>query len=84
MPAQADNCTVTDPEFIPGTRLCPLLIIGWIVVLFFSLISLTPCHAETYLLSPEDQIDISVLGLEDFKSSVTLLPDGTFAYPILG
>jgi len=37
-----------------------------------------------YVLSPDDQIEISVLGHEDFKASVTLLPDGTFNYPVLG
>jgi len=37
-----------------------------------------------YVLSPDDQIDISVLGHEDFKASVTILPDGTFNYPVLG
>lgn len=37
-----------------------------------------------YVLSPDDQIDISVLGHEDFKASVTILPDGTFNYPIVG
>lgn len=50
------------------------------LILVFTL----PCLAEAYVLSPEDQIDISVLGHDDFKSSVTLLPDGTFTYPILG
>ncbi len=37
-----------------------------------------------YVLSPEDQLDISVRGHEDFKASVTLLPDGTFNYPVVG
>jgi len=40
--------------------------------------------AMAYVLSPDDQIDISVLGHEDFKASVTILPDGTFNYPIVG
>ena len=37
-----------------------------------------------YVLSPDDQIDISVLGHEDLRASVTLLPDGSFNYPIIG
>ena len=46
----------------------------------------TPSQAAPaeYVLSPDDQIDISVLGHDDFKASVTLLPDGTFHYPVLG
>lgn len=36
------------------------------------------------MLSPDDQIEISVLGHADFSASVTLLPDGTFRYPVLG
>ncbi len=43
-----------------------------------------PTSALDYVLSPDDQIDISVLGHEDFKASVTVLPDGTFNYPLLG
>ena len=38
----------------------------------------------TYVLSPDDQLDISVLGHEDFKDSVIVLPDGTFDYPHIG
>lgn len=37
-----------------------------------------------YVLAPDDQLDISVLGHEDLKAGVTILPDGTFHYPILG
>lgn len=37
-----------------------------------------------YMISPDDQLDISVMGHEDFKASVTVLPDGTFNYPVLG
>jgi len=37
-----------------------------------------------YVLSPDDQIDISVQGHEGFKASATLLPDGTFDYPVVG
>lgn len=40
--------------------------------------------ALDYVLSPDDQLDIAVLGHEDFKASVTVLPDGTFDYPVIG
>ena len=40
--------------------------------------------APAYILSPDDQVDIVVRGHEDFKASTTLLPDGTFNYPVLG
>ena len=40
--------------------------------------------AAPYVLSPDDQIDIFVMGHDDFKASATLLPDGTFNYPVLG
>ncbi len=40
--------------------------------------------APDYILSPDDQLDISVQGHDEFKSSVTVLPDGTFNYPVVG
>ena len=43
-----------------------------------------PAAAPAYVLSPDDQIEITVLGHAEFNSSVTLLPDGTFNYPVLG
>ena len=42
-------------------------------------------EATPYVLSPDDQIDITVLGHSEFsKDGVVLLPDGTFNYPSLG
>ncbi len=40
--------------------------------------------APAYVLSPDDQISITVLGHTEFNADVTLLPDGTFNYPLLG
>ncbi len=40
--------------------------------------------ASAYVLSPDDQIEITVLGHADFNEAVTLLPDGTFRYPLVG
>ncbi len=37
-----------------------------------------------YVLSPDDQLNISVLGHENLTQSVVILPDGTFQYPIVG
>ncbi len=37
-----------------------------------------------YVLSPDDQLEISVLGHEEFRAAVTVLPDGSFNYPVLG
>jgi protein involved in polysaccharide export with SLBB domain len=46
--------------------------------------ALTPEDAATYVLSPDDQVDISVLGHPEFSATATLMPDGTFNYPIAG
>lgn len=41
--------------------------------------------AETaYVLSPDDQIEVTVLGHPEFNAAITLLPDGSFNYPLLG
>jgi polysaccharide export outer membrane protein len=37
-----------------------------------------------YVLSPDDQLSIGVLGHPDLTESVVVLPDGTFRYPIVG
>ena len=44
----------------------------------------TDSDSAAYVLSPDDQVDISVLGHPEFNASATLLPDGTFNYPIIG
>lgn len=38
----------------------------------------------SYVLSPDDQIGITVLGHPEFDATETLLPDGTFNYPVIG
>ena len=43
-----------------------------------------PAPDAPYILSPDDQLDISVQGHTEFAASVTILPDGTFNYPIVG
>ena len=40
--------------------------------------------AKSYVLSPDDVIEVSVLGHEELRATVTILPDGGFDYPILG
>ena len=36
-----------------------------------------------YVLAPDDQVDVAVQGHDDLKETATILPDGTFSYPIL-
>ena len=43
-----------------------------------------PAPAPAYVLSPDDQVGITVLGHPEFNADATLLPDGTFNYPLLG
>ena len=43
-----------------------------------------PTDAAPYVLSPDDQLQISVLGHDDLAEAVTILPDGTFRYPVIG
>jgi polysaccharide export outer membrane protein len=40
--------------------------------------------ADEYVISPGDELAISVLYHDDFKADVTVLPDGTFNYPVVG
>ncbi len=44
----------------------------------------TDSNSTAYVLSPDDQVDISVLGHPEFNMAATLLPDGTFNYPVAG
>ena len=43
-----------------------------------------PAAETAYVLSPDDQIEVTVLGHPEFNAAITLLPDGTFNYPLLG
>ena len=36
------------------------------------------------MLADGDQLAVSVLGHADLSTQVTILPDGTFAYPVVG
>ena len=40
--------------------------------------------APVYTISSGDQLDISVLGHDELKQTVTVLPDGSFNFPIAG
>lgn len=50
----------------------------------------TPAAAEaspvpaTYRIEPDDVLEVVVLGEADLPRTVTVLPDGTFAYPYVG
>ncbi|MCA1653837.1 MAG: polysaccharide biosynthesis/export family protein [Sphingomicrobium sp.] len=39
---------------------------------------------SAYRINPGDELDISVWGEDRLKSSVRVLPDGTFAFPLVG
>ena len=39
---------------------------------------------KPYRLEVDDQLDISIMGHDEFHSLVTILPDGTFNYPLIG
>jgi polysaccharide biosynthesis/export protein len=41
-------------------------------------------QGSTYVLHMNDQLNITVMGHDDYSKTVTILSDGTFAYPILG
>jgi len=40
--------------------------------------------AHDYKICPGDQLDVSVIGHDELKQTVTVLPDGTFDFPIAG
>ncbi|MGO8672022.1 MAG: SLBB domain-containing protein [Capsulimonadaceae bacterium] len=59
------------------------------VNLYFAAVCSLPAAPVTYSVQPYvigqgDQLDISVQGHDELKSSVTVLPDGTINYPIVG
>jgi len=41
-------------------------------------------QVPAYTISAGDQLDVSVLGHDELKQTVTVLPDGSFDYPIAG
>jgi polysaccharide export outer membrane protein len=47
-------------------------------------VSSLPAPIGVYVISPGDELIISVLNHDEFKSDVTILPDGTFNYPVVG
>lgn len=44
----------------------------------------TSISQSTYRINPGDELDISVWGEDRLKSTVRVLPDGTFAFPLVG
>ena len=64
------------PRLFPIALLCVLLAV--------CLNEAGRSEVAAYVLSPDDQIEITVLDHTEFNSSVTLLPDGSFSYPLLG
>ena len=43
-----------------------------------------PLVVPAYTISAGDQLDVSILGHDDLKQTVTVLPDGSFNFPIAG
>ena len=56
------------------------------LLLALLLIGARPAAAEPqdYLLGPQDTLQITVFGHDEFNREVQVLPDGTIAYPMLG
>ena len=40
--------------------------------------------AETYLLNPGDQLDVSVWNEDTLQRTITVLPDGMISFPLVG
>ena len=59
-------------------------IAAFIVILLTNFITNSAESATTYRLNPGDQLHISVWGEEDLQQEVLILPDGTFAFPLVG
>ena len=57
------------------------------VFLAASLLTLGLCNvatAETYLLNPGDQLDVSVWNEDTLQRTITVLPDGMISFPLVG
>jgi len=57
------------------------------ILLTASLLMVGLCNvatAETYLLNPGDQLDVSVWNEETLQKTITVLPDGMISFPLVG
>ena len=58
------------------------------VILFFATMMSTPVAAQAavggYRINPGDEIEVLVWGDERLQRTVRVLPDGTFAFPLVG
>ena len=62
-----------------------LIVLCWLAVPGPSLAqSSTPAPGVAYRINPGDELDILVWGDERLQRSVRVLPDGTFAFPLVG
>ena len=52
---------------------------NWLVASFVE-----PSFAEEYLLAPNDQLEIRLIGQKDLDTKQTVAPDGTISLPLLG
>jgi len=86
MMIQSNNTMRYTRKFAAALGLAALLGSLWLAAptLAQALPDMGDTTAQPYVLSPDDQLDIFVLGHEEFKGSATILPDGTFTYPAAG
>jgi polysaccharide export outer membrane protein len=72
-------------------RRIALLVFGWALLSFsFGAVSQAPARgspgavASPYRINPGDELEILVWGDERLQRTVLVLPDGTFAFPLVG
>jgi polysaccharide export outer membrane protein len=55
-------------------------------VLLFCLccVFLIPASASEYVLAPNDQLEIKIIGQSDLDTKQTIAPDGSISLPLIG
>ena len=57
-----------------------LLLIAFMLPIVFDL----PCMAINYVLAPNDQIEVKIIGQKELDTKQSIAPDGTISLPLLG
>lgn len=55
-----------------------------IITCFLSPIICLPVRAADYILAPNDQIEVKIIGQKDLDTKQIIAPDGTISLPLLG
>ena len=63
-----------------SSRLCTLIALAGILLAGLA----NAAKADTYLLNPGDQLDISVWNEEALQKTIIVLPDGMISFPLVG